>query len=639
MPSPTFSELPYALRQVAKAAFRTSDSPEKLLTSLSRIHNHVQRISPPQRGKLLAALYPVIHAHLDPSFIPNTETTAESSFRQRTLCAIAAIQLLDAMCEEEPTNLTGLDVVDLWPRLWAWIEFMHNHDYFPQPPKHSSLAEIKVDRFTTMSSYIAIFEGPKDTPDVWAFVLCVWKNFIEFWEGRSSDNLAAASSAYDHKSLRAIFYVSKFVLYCAPQGSLANLIDAAGGDDPVVHLFVRCITLLYTLYKSCPHQVRTFSLLTLGTFMCAVFQKGKPILSPTKLLAAGIVPLLTQIALTLCTSQYAPVVHRDHVASATFLYLSAFYVSYASEEAAAAGVKAGLLQASLLCGAAFPGTSSAIPILYNRLRQLTSEYHVMRALKKALPEVQALVSAGKVGASRHLDLWYGFVRLANERLEVLVDFRSRLRNTRSCANFHCNELISEKEQLHRCGGCRVYYYCSKACQKASWGRQMHRSACSHVERASDGVDKPGNRFRLAVYLHEYRIRKPDLFLKKLAHIHRKKNTDLCVVLDFGPDDVLRHAHVAETGSWGFVLGKHHYGERSATGRHEMHILQFELPHGKTDTKPVLFRCNTSAQLDGLVDIAGRIPAGVDVANLKDRCPALYQEVMELAAMEVVDIYG
>ncbi|KAK7052244.1 hypothetical protein R3P38DRAFT_3594816 [Favolaschia claudopus] len=635
---PTFFELPYPLRRVANVALRMSDSPEDIYTSLSRLHGHLLSTPLSQRETQLAALYPVIYAHLNPSFIPDTETTPESSFRLRTLCAITAIKLLDTICDGDP--IIALDVADLWPRLWAWIEFMHNHDYFPLPPKHSSLAQIKIDRFSIIGSYFSVLEPTAATPDVYSFVLCVWKNFIEFWEGRGSGNRAAALSDYDHQSLKAILYASKFVHYCALQGSFPNLIDAAGGHGPLAFLLVRAVTLLYTLYKRCTEKVRNMCLLAMSAFIFVIFQADEPVLDQTKLLAAGIVPLVTQITLRLCSPQDGPAADKNQLASAIFFYLAGFCATYPGGEAGAAGVKAGLLQASLLCGAVFPNetlTTPGICLLHHRLRQLTSEYDFMRALIKALPEAQTLVFTGKVGTSRHLDLWYSFVQVANDRLAVFADFRSRLVNTRSCANFECNELISGKKQLHRCGGCRASYFCSKACQKASWKQQRHRSACLHVKTVSNVIDKPSNRFPLAVYLHDYQTRKRTLFLEKLAHIHGKKNTDFCVVLEYGEDDVCR-AHVAETANWAFVLGKHHYEEHSATGRHEMHIFQFE-HHEKNDAKPIVLRCNTSAQLDGMMDIAGRIPAGVDVANLEERCPALYQEVMALADMKVVEIYG
>ncbi|KAJ6451892.1 hypothetical protein C8R45DRAFT_1113239 [Mycena sanguinolenta] len=131
-------------------------------------------------------------------------------------------------------------------------------------------------------------------------------------------------------------------------------------------------------------------------------------------------------------------------------------------------------------------------------------------------------------------------------------------------------------------------------------------------------------------LRDYQTRKPVLLLQKLAHIHETGSTDSCVIMEYLSGRCIPRVveHPLEGQIW---------MERSATGFREMHVVRFV---GVDDPLEIrcLLRCNSSAQVDGLVELARLIPEGTDVAQLKELHPALFMEFQKLVNLEVVEIY-
>jgi hypothetical protein len=151
------------------------------------------------------------------------------------------------------------------------------------------------------------------------------------------------------------------------------------------------------------------------------------------------------------------------------------------------------------------------------------------------------------------------------------------------------------------------------------------------------TDQRNNRFYRFVLLRSYQTHKPALFLQKLAHIHRTGNTDFCVVTEyvhgrFAP-------RVAPLTEWTHLLDEAQCIEWGATNRKEVHVVRFVEEPGTMDECFWLLRYDSAAPVEGSLRIAKQIPLGVDVVGqLADLYPELFQQVQELASMNVAETY-
>ncbi|KAH8591943.1 hypothetical protein B0O99DRAFT_259171 [Bisporella sp. PMI_857] len=55
---------------------------------------------------------------------------------------------------------------------------------------------------------------------------------------------------------------------------------------------------------------------------------------------------------------------------------------------------------------------------------------------------------------------------------------------KAALNLVCSQCLHEKEKLQRCTGCKVVYYCSRACQSIAW-RGGHKLECPIYQRLPD----------------------------------------------------------------------------------------------------------------------------------------------------------
>jgi SET and MYND domain-containing protein len=46
----------------------------------------------------------------------------------------------------------------------------------------------------------------------------------------------------------------------------------------------------------------------------------------------------------------------------------------------------------------------------------------------------------------------------------------------------CDRCLSASDNLKRCSGCKMVYYCCQACQKNAWG--AHKLECKHLKKSS-----------------------------------------------------------------------------------------------------------------------------------------------------------
>nr|GAT54833.1 predicted protein [Mycena chlorophos] len=100
--------------------------------------------------------------------------------------------------------------------------------------------------------------------------------------------------------------------------------------------------------------------------------------------------------------------------------------------------------------------------------------------KDALKRLEITISTPAFKNSPLYSQWEKFKKLLDSSLNYFDYFESGERPVESmqvCANLKCGE-IRDKRELKRCGGCRSFFYCSKACQAHDWNRGGHRESCN-----------------------------------------------------------------------------------------------------------------------------------------------------------------
>ncbi|KAK6969219.1 hypothetical protein R3P38DRAFT_3147017 [Favolaschia claudopus] len=204
-------------------------------------------------------------------------------------------------------------------------------------------------------------------------------------------------------------------------------------------------------------------------------------------------------------------------------------------------------------------------------------------------EVDKKATEGSAGDFPYLvsEAWTTFIGVMVWRLNCLGQFQSI--DTRSCYNIRgeCPMINVEKRQLRR------------RCTGSCWTTYGHRKLC-HSASSSANSGNRNLRFKRFLFLQDYLIRQNrHVSPQTRLHIPYRRH-DFCVELDYTNGRCV--AGVAPAQDF-------------------------------TGVAPF-------AALDGLVRIAGELPEGSDIAflELKESHPAVFQQVCELAELEMVETY-
>ncbi|KAF7326482.1 hypothetical protein MSAN_02509500 [Mycena sanguinolenta] len=577
-------KLPFSLRRVAQLALDGS-TPAATCGALHQLHE--SWIKYPDPAQYTQYMLPVAYAILDPARLPE-DTTPEPTRLDLVLCAICAMTLLRL-----PDFRTAV-VADLWQRVWAWIHFVDVHDYFPH---HSICGYTRLSFLKQVGEFLRVNRPDLvfNTPDVGAFVGHAWANMV-------------ASGKLDHGGL---FVICQTLAACDdfPQ-CLDDLLDGTGGTLELARLIIKYIRLLVrdlgvsgSENSDSQHRLQ-HSLYSLLLFISLPRPETRALTLQMSLTRAGIVAALAKTLSSIGSLE--PSVgdaHRD----TPLCSCSGCLTDLCMQKLASLlyVIRAPRLKKALNAGvlhAIVTGTVSN----YRALNVSTALKHFM---VWRLPSREALAiepSRAFMDSPLWAD-WISFASCAQERLQFLAEFRARFISTRPCANFDCDVLYAQRTDLRRCAACQIYYYCSVECQTISWSTQAHLAICEAAQDSEHGhrLEDNNNRFYRFTILRDYQIRKPAIFLQKLAHIHRTGNTNFCVIMEFISARCI--PRVAPVEEWEHILERHPYTERSATGWREMHVVRF------VDEDPLefpwLLRCGNSIQMDGLVELASSDPAG------------------------------
>ncbi|KAK7014352.1 hypothetical protein R3P38DRAFT_2638697 [Favolaschia claudopus] len=610
--------LPVSLRRLTRIALAPSSTPETVSQTVYRILLDCQRA----RDNGLAAhnLLPLVNVMLDPADLPDPETALESGFRERVIAAGHALAILNCTGPRHASPA----LLEIAPRIWAWIRFMHNHEYFPG---------MELDYCLLLATFHPISyldEGRNwlhTTPDICFFIGSTWDRIVSMCE-------RGTLSLNDIRCRRAIHFLGIFLSnHISPQHS-ADLVDGAGGEKKLARLIVKYLGLVLKALEVEQEydQKKALSL----TLECTIaFTSHYVFVSRQTLVDAGLVRLVAQAALVFSGPGY--VSGQRDPRRCIYLGVDVLASLLGGQQLAfwTQALENGLLRVIIIGAGMYPNDAQimdAVEQLFNGIVTGIMQYGFLPVLASAIPKALAIPPSVDFMRSRCGNTWQSIVALAEKRMKSWERFNSTCVGIRSCENYDCNVLVAKKGTFLRCASCRVYFYCSPECQKISWQKYNHRYRCQFKDKHL--MDTRGRRFNLMVILNDYQTRKSAIFLQKVEYINRTGNTNYCVLMKYVSGRCT--PQVTASAEMEHSFSRHPCATRTAFGGRETHVVR-SIPENTEFT--VLLRCNTAVLLEGLMYIARRIPRGTDVSRLEAEFPELFHQLQALAAMQVVEIYS
>ncbi|KAJ7609888.1 hypothetical protein FB45DRAFT_1066450 [Roridomyces roridus] len=476
--------LPPSIRDiVSKAAGKSRTSTD--VATARRILDVHPSLSSSQR----LAFLPVFFANLDPEKIPTSDDLdnplRQPVTREDVLCALSS---LDAVL-----NLTAPEDVgpSLWPRVWAWFDFVHVHrdlfigigvTGFP-PEKIFYLNFIKfVDAFRCHSATRTVIStGPR----FWACLVKGWMFLPEIDDPLRTTLLQTLADFFGgmiaHPEASS---VEAMVQAAGSVEDLASLIllfvrttingPLLGTAIPVT--YIHHILLFITSADGCPPRLVGHPSARLGPLIISLCLQDFP-------------SELVSTLLFLCDrwqhDEQAPMVIENCIT-----LLEHMILRLPANVLLSALIDRGLLRAlaliTLKCGS---GTEARRVKLHYQIRSFLHQilpaglafYHVVSSFEKSYPALDEIVSQQDFKGSPLSGEWDDFCILAEDRAAVLDEyFSDDYVASKACDNSKCGSIKEADSMAGCCSGCQAFYYCSRECQIADW-RAGHREYCDSHE--------------------------------------------------------------------------------------------------------------------------------------------------------------
>ncbi|KAF7303409.1 MYND-type domain-containing protein [Mycena indigotica] len=483
------SRLPLRLRVLAERAVREPYTLEPLVNRLA---------ANPHRALLLPVFY--VNLAVDDMPAPPDEDVVESQqFRARVARALLAVQALNDIALDVPPGA----VDDLWPRYWAWVQFLdvYNRHWRIPPVEHP--AGLSSDWLVLIQHLAEICHKMKkttisDTPGLRTMLTQLWTHFV-----RAPSGVKRASALYVISRIFTLLFKCKV----DAQIVLAELSEGVGGNLALARL---CVQHLRSSFPD-GNQPASEPRLIEAIFLIDLIPAVNPFIQ-RELHEQGIVTALTTTCLSISQMENT-IGDEDHGESMLlngFLFaLSRSLAVRNAEVYLAEAVRAGLMRLAVV--SKFRGAHAAAHYLVDLVGFILPPFTIYPAVLSAADA--ALADVSKAYAHTPLD---PDARLAFEKLDSIVSFRRRAllvyrtnahpaMAQQACSNPRC-QVIAERHQLKRCSLCRAQFYCSKLCQKADWRSNGHRQTCSRLAKPSpsNALGRPRDRaFVSALLLKDY----------------------------------------------------------------------------------------------------------------------------------------
>ncbi|KAF8190220.1 hypothetical protein K438DRAFT_1831609 [Mycena galopus ATCC 62051] len=471
--------LPAAHRRVALAACGTSPS----FQDFRRVEMQVE--GAPAHQKIL--YLPVFYIALDTARIPMPHELESLQPHITTRIACASVSLKTTIALLVNSKSAGEIGPTVWPRVWPWIYFMHEHrEYLPDPIVLADL--VMYNHFIVFATQMQATPGDliSSTPGFRVILAKVWSTLPQL----------KGSKVMLETSLRDVAAFIGNLDFMDPV-HFTEIIDGAGGtlDDlaglvlsyldalmdeqlsweigsPAV--YVRCLVRFIqrgyspnrdespSSFRDLPRRQRFIETLRqreLATSLVAVmdFLLGRKSDTLTESGCGAIFDLLERLFNT----------------PRGYLWLP---------RAIQAGLLRTMTTVAIQCGPDFDYYVRYV--LKTLLSDGTVYYHVVEALNLVLPEIKNICSREHFQTLATFNDWAQFIELVEQRVSLIKQMK--VERIKACDNLVCGR-IEDSTLYQRCSGCRSFYYCNRECQVMDWSWGGHRNHCGSYTTLSLGT--------------------------------------------------------------------------------------------------------------------------------------------------------
>ncbi|KAJ7067491.1 hypothetical protein C8F01DRAFT_1121457 [Mycena amicta] len=484
-----------SLRKCAKAAANKS------LEDLEQVVSHCLALSKASRYYL-----PIVYANLDPADIPDpTPAEAGSTPPPSVRRALRAFDLLTCILDAPPGAYK-----DLWPRIWAWLQFVELQAVWRATfwQSFEVAAVVLLSPFASIVNNDAAMAPVHSTPGVLAFL-------GRIWIGLRGITTADANRAvlFLHDILGTYRWTSALLDELSedlPRGAndLTTLIVEGLSFDPNC---TSCGLLRRSLLLLCAW---THAALTSNN-LAALFSAG--ILKAV----IGVLRPLNDLDLVECLQVALRLLVLHLFMRDRYEYLPQ-------------ALRVGLLPAlaAILQNRAVDAIPAELFIhfLNDIIPGGTMYRRVARTARDGLSEFP------QVDWTRFRDdkairaAWSSAEALFTQSAGAVQLYESpEFVKREMCDNRKC-QVIKSISELKRCAGCCVTFYCDKKCQRAEWAAG-HGIYCKHVSAESIRVLHTGEYRFLRYLVHsDYLRHKLDVLLKQLCFLYEHGATTLFVTV-------------------------------------------------------------------------------------------------------------
>ncbi|KAJ7124111.1 hypothetical protein C8R43DRAFT_39037 [Mycena crocata] len=600
------SKLPISIRRFATPAANGS------LPDLLRILDLLTHPSRSVSDRIVDShVLPVFYANLEPSSISEAETLSDDAVR-RAFLAINGLHALSAF----PAGCG----VDLWPRLWTWISFIHSNreglGLLGVPTEVEVCLDLLhlVDHLTSDANVAKLIE---QTVGLRSLITRSW--FL----------LLRAGGGPDQEGYIAVDKFLSLHMKASEPANLAEMMDGAGGRRALAALVTRHIDLCFPRGTKRASQKNLHALDGVLELLADLDDGAGPM--KRALASSGIVISLTCAALAIAESRIPGIVQ---LVLALLSTIHSFFQPVPCYRAIGNALTARLLRVIARCAAMGGPADENDTSMWYMLRVVlpsASVYHsVAIELEPAFHDVADLT---ETAAFRRLPIWKTwdtFHTLAKKRIKVLRDIETRgllELSFKACDNMHCG-IIDRKSEFARCGRCQRAYYCSEECQTLDWKSGGHHQACGSIRAqwlaAPEFINGVNRCFMRALVQHDAQEVRLETLIQQFNMMRRHPESEMLVtVLQYAPRGELVAAvsTVAEQRArdrrkdvkWD------EYVARAAHSGGRMQLYLMVVVDGETERRRMFASRSDSSDLqDGLRGLVRELPPGVDPEHAQQK---------------------
>ncbi|KAF7299527.1 MYND-type domain-containing protein [Mycena indigotica] len=287
-------------------------------------------------------------------------------------------------------------------------------------------------------------------------------------------------------------------------------------------------------------------------------------------------------------------------------------------------------------------------------------YHpVMEALQRQQMDLDGGEATDDSDELHHV--WAGFVALAKERLSILEEYQSgEHRPRRMCGSPTCGQIGLERD-FRRCSGCSGTLYCDKKCQKVSWAHDHRDGGCALVAMMQHQYRGPAAPFRnkraegflRLIVQRDYRSLKLDILRLTLGSLHSDVRNPPLIVFDYTASTGGRSIRLVPPtqeslvdiyGQSGLVPSLFRGPNKFSASDNDQYVLglhHIAIMEQDTTYHVDWVLCSPRAAFvkQRLAEISAKMKAlEVDVENLRDQAPEVYEELVMLSKEQLDEVY-